>query len=85
MMHLLAIQAKRGANLFIVGELSNHVKVKLLAHLKDCEGQRHWHPDHVGFVPFLMGAVWSIASERAGHRKRNRLVALKSVGDKSRL
>jgi len=34
-------------------------------------GQRHWYPETVGFVPFLIGAVWSIASEWAGHRKRN--------------
>ena len=33
--------------------------------------QRHWYPENVGFVPFLIGAVWSIASEWAGHRKRN--------------
>jgi DNA-directed RNA polymerase specialized sigma24 family protein len=35
------------------------------------EGQRRWHPASVGFVPFLIGAVWSIASEWAGHRERN--------------
>jgi len=35
------------------------------------EGQRHWYPENVGFVPFLIGVVWSIASEWAGHRKRN--------------
>jgi DNA-directed RNA polymerase specialized sigma24 family protein len=35
------------------------------------EGQRHWYPGNVEFVPYLIGAVWSIASEWAGHRERN--------------
>lgn len=35
------------------------------------DGQRHWYPENVGFVPYLIGAVRSIASEWAGHRYRN--------------
>lgn len=35
-------------------------------------GQRVWFPAQVALVPFLVGVVWSIASEWAGHRKRNR-------------
>lgn len=34
-------------------------------------GQRVWHPAQVSFVPYLVGVLWSIASEWAGHRKRN--------------
>src|SRR6185312_2135176 len=35
------------------------------------ESQRQWYPKNVGIVPFLVGVVWSIASEWAGHRERN--------------
>lgn len=35
------------------------------------EGQRHWYPEKVKFVPYLIGVIWSISSEWAGHRKRN--------------
>ncbi len=35
------------------------------------EGQRQWYPENVKFVPYLVGVIWSIASEWAGHRKRN--------------
>jgi DNA-directed RNA polymerase specialized sigma24 family protein len=35
------------------------------------ESQRHWYPDNVAFVPYLIGVLWSIASEWAGHRERN--------------
>jgi DNA-directed RNA polymerase specialized sigma24 family protein len=35
------------------------------------EGQRRWYPERVEFVPYLIGVIWSIASEWAGHRKRN--------------
>lgn len=34
-------------------------------------GQRVWYPAQVAFVPYLVGVLWSIASEWAGHRKRN--------------
>ena len=34
-------------------------------------GQRVWHPAQVAFVPYLVGVLWSIAGEWAGHRKRN--------------
>jgi len=33
--------------------------------------RRTWYPEQVAFVPFLVGVVWSIASEWAGHRERN--------------
>jgi RNA polymerase sigma factor (sigma-70 family) len=35
------------------------------------ERRRTWYPEQVAFVPFLVGVVWSIASEWAGHRERN--------------
>lgn len=35
------------------------------------ERRRIWYPEQVAFVPFLVGVVWSIAGESAGHRKRN--------------
>jgi len=35
------------------------------------EGKRHWYKDRVSFTHCLIGAIWSIASEWAGHRKRN--------------
>jgi hypothetical protein len=34
-------------------------------------GRRVWYPAQVAFVPFLVGVLWSIAGEWAGHRKRN--------------
>lgn len=34
-------------------------------------GPRHWHPENVKFVPYLVGVIWSIASEWAGHHERN--------------
>lgn len=34
-------------------------------------GQRVWPPAQVAFVPYLVGVLWSIAGEWAGHRKRN--------------
>jgi hypothetical protein len=39
------------------------------------DGRRHWFPDNVDIVKYLIGAIESIASEWAGHRKRNRLSA----------
>ncbi len=35
------------------------------------DGTRHWYKDRVGFAQCLIGAIWSIASEWAGHRERN--------------
>jgi DNA-directed RNA polymerase specialized sigma24 family protein len=35
------------------------------------ERRRIWYPEQVAFVPFLVGVVWSVASEWASHRKRN--------------
>jgi RNA polymerase sigma factor (sigma-70 family) len=34
------------------------------------DGPRHWYPDNVKFVPYLVGVTWSIASEWAGQHKR---------------
>jgi DNA-directed RNA polymerase specialized sigma24 family protein len=36
------------------------------------DGTRQWYRDRVSFTDFLVGAVYSIASEWAGHRKRNK-------------
>ena len=36
------------------------------------DGTRQWYKDRVSFTDFLVGAVYSIASEWAGHRKRNK-------------
>lgn len=35
------------------------------------DGTRQWYKDRVTFTDFLIGAVYSIASEWAGHRERN--------------
>lgn len=34
--------------------------------------KRHWYKDRVSFTQCLIGAIWSIASEWAGHRERNK-------------
>jgi DNA-directed RNA polymerase specialized sigma24 family protein len=36
------------------------------------DGTRNWHKGHVGFAPYLIGVIWSIASEWAGYRERNK-------------
>ena len=37
------------------------------------DGTRHWYRDNgVSFADWLVGAIYSIASEWAGHRKRNK-------------
>jgi len=37
------------------------------------DGTRHWYKDNgVSFADWLVGAIYSIASEWAGHRKRNK-------------
>ena len=36
------------------------------------DGTRHWYKDRVSFTKCLIGAIWSIASEWAGHRERNK-------------
>jgi len=36
------------------------------------DGTRQWYKDRVSFTDFLVGVVYSIASEWAGHRKRNK-------------
>jgi DNA-directed RNA polymerase specialized sigma24 family protein len=35
------------------------------------DGTRHWYKDRISFTQSLIGVIWSIASEWAGHRKRN--------------
>lgn len=35
------------------------------------DGKRHWYKGNTSFTQCLIGAIWSIASEWAGHRKRN--------------
>jgi DNA-directed RNA polymerase specialized sigma24 family protein len=46
------------------------------------DGRRHWYPDNVDIVKYLIRVVESVASEWAAHRKRNSLspdyAALKS-------
>ena len=39
------------------------------------DGRRHWFPENVDIVKYLIGAIESIASEWAGHRNRKRLSA----------
>ena len=36
------------------------------------DGTRQWYKDRVSFTDFLVGAIYSIASEWAGYRKRNK-------------
>ncbi|MBS1840998.1 MAG: hypothetical protein JSS69_18640 [Acidobacteria bacterium] len=56
---------RRAANLRTEKDLFQEAMERIL------EGQRQWCPQNVQFVPFLVGVIWSIASEWAGHRKRN--------------
>src|SRR5882762_115745 len=35
------------------------------------DGKRHWYKNNTSFTQCLIGVIWSIASEWAGHRKRN--------------
>ena len=37
------------------------------------DGRRHWYPDNVDIVKYLIRVIESIASEWAAHHKRNRL------------
>lgn len=56
---------RRAANLRTEKDLFQEAMRRIL------EGQRQWCPQNAKFVPFLVGVIWSIASEWAGHRKRN--------------
>jgi len=56
---------RRAANLRTENDLFQEAMKRIL------EGQRQWCPDNAKFIPFLIGVIWSIASEWAGHRKRN--------------
>jgi DNA-directed RNA polymerase specialized sigma24 family protein len=56
---------RRAANLRTEKDLFQEAMERIL------EGQRQWCPQNVHFVPFLVGVIWSIASEWAGHRNRN--------------
>lgn len=49
------------------GDLLNEAVTRLL------DGTRHWYPEKTGIVTCLLGAVRSISSSWAGHRKRNQL------------
>ena len=56
---------RRAANLRTEKDLFQEAVKRIL------EGQRKWCPQNLKFVPFLVGVLWSIASEWSGHRKRN--------------
>jgi DNA-directed RNA polymerase specialized sigma24 family protein len=56
---------RRAANLRTEKDLFQEAMKRIL------EGRRVWCPQNVEFVQFLVGAMRSIASEWAGHRKRN--------------
>jgi DNA-directed RNA polymerase specialized sigma24 family protein len=36
------------------------------------DGTRHWYKERVAFTPYLVGVIWSVASEWAGYRNRNK-------------
>ena len=61
----ITLIGRRAANLRTEKDLFQEAMERIL------EGQRRWCPRSVKFVPFLVGVIWSIASEWAGHRKRN--------------
>jgi len=42
------------------------------AFIRILDRKRHWYKDRVSFTQCLIGAIWSIASEWAGHRERNK-------------
>jgi len=56
---------RQAANLRTDNDLFQEAMKRIL------EGQRQWCPTNTKFVSFLVGVIWSIASEWAGHRKRN--------------
>jgi DNA-directed RNA polymerase specialized sigma24 family protein len=56
----------RAANRRDAGDLINEAFERVL------DGTRHWYKERVAFTPFLVGVVWSIASEWAGYRERNK-------------
>lgn len=56
---------RRATNLRAEKDLIQEAMTRIL------EGRRQWCPQNAKFVPFLVGVIWSIASEWAGHRKRN--------------
>src|SRR5216683_1608887 len=60
-----------------VGRAANgksHEDLVQEALIRILEGTRNWYKDKdgVNFCQFLIGVIWSIASEWAGHRKRNK-------------
>jgi hypothetical protein len=57
---------RRAANRRSHGDLLQEAFTRIL------DGTRQWHKDRVSFTQCLIGAIWSIASEWAGHRKRNK-------------
>ena len=38
--------------------------------VRTLNGSRQWYSENLEFVPYLVGVIWSIASEWAGHHKR---------------
>jgi DNA-directed RNA polymerase specialized sigma24 family protein len=57
---------RRAANGRSHGDLIQEAFTRIL------DGTRQWYKDRVSFTDFLIGAVYSIASEWAGHRGRNK-------------
>jgi len=56
----------RGANRRSHEDLIQEAFIRIL------DGTRHWFKGRVSFAQCLIGAIWSIASEWAGHRERNK-------------
>src|SRR5580704_7492227 len=62
--------------IYAIGRAANgrsHDDLTQEAFARILDGTRHWYKDNgVGFSDWLVGAIYSIASEWAGHRKRNK-------------
>jgi RNA polymerase sigma factor (sigma-70 family) len=62
--------------IYAIGRAANgrsHDDLTQEAFARILDGTRHWYKDNgVSFSDWLVGAIYSIASEWAGHRKRNK-------------
>jgi hypothetical protein len=61
--------------IYRIGPAANRRDAKELigeAFMRILDGKRHWDKDRITFTKCLIGVIWSIASEWAGYRERNK-------------
>src|SRR2546425_1264147 len=61
--------------IYRIGRAANRREAEELigeAFMRILDGKRHWYKDRIGFTNCLIGVIWSIASEWAGYRERNK-------------